>query len=56
MKQKIYSFIEFYRFSKTDVNRITLVIDDLGGNGSDHGVWASPLLTYKGSKTVYLKL
>ena len=30
------------------VNRITLVIDDLGGNGNDHGVWASPLLTYRG--------
>ena len=34
------------------VNRITLVIDDLGGNGSDHGVWASPLLTYKGGRVL----
>ena len=28
------------------VSRITLVIDDLGGNGSDHGVWADPIITY----------
>lgn len=32
------------------VNRITLVIDDLGGNGSDHGIWASPILTYRGRR------
>lgn len=35
-----------------DVNRITLVIDDLGGNGSDHGIWASPILTYRGRRVI----
>lgn len=35
-----------------DVNRITLVIDDLSGNGNDHGVWASPILTYKGGRVL----
>ena len=34
------------------VNRITLVVDDLGSNGNDHAVWASPLLTYKGVKNI----
>lgn len=32
------------------VNRITLVVDDLGGNGNDHAVWAEPLLVYRGGK------
>ena len=34
------------------VNRITLVVDDLGGNGNDHAVWAEPLLVYRGGKVL----
>ena len=34
------------------VDRITLVVDDLGSNGNDHAVWASPLLTYKGVTSI----
>ena len=42
----------FIELEMKDVNRLTRVIDDLGGNGSDHGVWASPLLTYKGGRVL----
>ena len=42
----------YIELEMNDVNRITLVIDDLGGNGSDHGVWASPLLTYMGGRVL----
>ncbi len=35
---------------KDSINRITLVIDCLEGNGNDHGVWADPLIFYSANK------
>ena len=40
----------FVELEMNKVNRITLVVDDLGGNGNDHAVWADPLLIYRGGK------
>lgn len=42
----------FVELEISKVNRITLIVDDLGGNGNDHAVWAEPLLIYKGGKKI----
>ena len=40
----------FIELEMQNIDRITLVVDDLNGNGNDHAVWAEPLLTYRGVK------
>lgn len=39
---------EFVKLDVSNVDRITLVADSLGGNGNDHAVWADTKLSYHG--------
>lgn len=50
------SMLEFVELSiPKGTNRITLVIDDLGKNGNDHGVWANPKISYLGKQSFTLR-